>query len=144
MNLGLQEANQIANAALHEAERCSVAISVSVCDRRGRLIAHQRMDKVAAESSRGSIGKAIAAVALGHATGTSPIEPTDYEPVGEVLAEGVPMVNRKGGLPLFRMGKLMGAIGVSAHLPTKWTNNVHVPRLPKSIAGKLRCSPNRI
>jgi uncharacterized protein GlcG (DUF336 family) len=38
MNFGLQEAKQIANAALHEAERCGVAISVSVCDRRGRLI----------------------------------------------------------------------------------------------------------
>src|SRR5205823_14691176 len=108
-----REANRIADAAIHQAERRGIAISVSLCDRRGRLISHQRMDDVPAESSRGSIGKAIAAVTLGLASGTSPVEPTDYGPVGEVLAEGVPMVNRKGGVPLFRMGNLVGAIGVS-------------------------------
>jgi len=113
MSLGLREANRIADAAIHQAERRGIAISVSLCDLRGRLIAHQRMDNVPAESSRGSIGKAIAAVTLGHETGTSPIEPTEYEKVGEVLGEGVPMVNRKGGLPIFRMGNLVGAIGVS-------------------------------
>jgi hypothetical protein len=44
MSLGLREANRIADAAIHEAERRGMAVSVSLCDPRGRLISHQRMD----------------------------------------------------------------------------------------------------
>jgi uncharacterized protein GlcG (DUF336 family) len=139
MSLGLREANRIADAAIHEAEIRGMAVSVSLCDPRGRLISHQRMDNVPPEASRGSIGKAIAAVGLGHATGTSPIELTEYGQVGEVLAEGVPVVNRKGGLPIFRMADLVGAIGVSGA-----PNNELDEQCARAAISAVKLSPNRI
>ena len=112
MSLTLAAANQLVNSAINEAVKSGFAISVSVCDANGRLIAHQRMDGVFAEASLGSIGKAIATISLGHASGDSPTAPNRYA-AGEVIAEGAPVINRWGGLPILQSGQLIGAIGVS-------------------------------
>jgi uncharacterized protein GlcG (DUF336 family) len=114
--LSLREANRIAQAALKEAESRGVKISASICDDQGRLIVHQRMDGASAECSRASIGKAIAAVTFGAASGDTTKIMEGYGPHGPaalVRAEGVPLLNRKGGLPVFRLGEMMGAVGVS-------------------------------
>ncbi len=114
MSLVLADANRLANAAVSEAARSGLAISVSICDSRGRLVAHQRMDGVFAEASLGSIGKAIAAAGLGHATGGSSMGEIGYrQATAEVLAEGAPTINARGGLPILQSGQLIGAIGVS-------------------------------
>jgi uncharacterized protein GlcG (DUF336 family) len=112
MSLTLAAANRFANAAISEAVKSGIAISVSICDASGRLIAHQRMDGVFAEASLGSIGKAIATVNLGHASGDPATAQNSYA-AGEVMAEGAPVINRRGGLPILQSGQLTGAIGVS-------------------------------
>jgi len=66
--LGLREANQIAEAALKEAENRGARISVSVCDAQGHLVVHQKMDSTSVAASQESIGKAIAAITFGGAS----------------------------------------------------------------------------
>jgi hypothetical protein len=44
-----------------KARELTAAISVSVCDAYGHLVAHQRMDNVFMDAIRESIGKAVAA-----------------------------------------------------------------------------------
>ena len=51
MSLTLADANRLANAAIAEASKSGTAISVSICDATGRLVAHQRMDGVFGEAS---------------------------------------------------------------------------------------------
>jgi uncharacterized protein GlcG (DUF336 family) len=115
MSLTLADANRLANAAITEASKSGTAISVSICDASGRLVAHQRMDGVFADAPLFSIGKAIATVSTGHDSGDPPTAYSGYSqsPAGEVIAEGAPVIQRKGGLPIFQSGRLVGAIGVS-------------------------------
>ena len=113
MSLTLADANGLANAAITEASKSGTAISVSICDTSGRLVAHQRMDGVFADASLFSIGKAIATVRTGHASGDFADSGYIQSPADEVIAEGAPVIERKGGLPIFQSGRLVGAIGVS-------------------------------
>ena len=115
MSLTLADANRLANAAMAEASKSGTAISVSICDATGRLVAHQRMDGVFGEASLFSFGKAIATVRTGHDSGDFPAADCGYiqSPAGEVIAEGAPVIQRKGGLPILQSGRLVGAIGVS-------------------------------
>lgn len=114
MSLTLADANRLVKAAIREARKSGLAICVSVCDSNGRLVAHQRMDGVFAEASLGSIGKAIASVRTGHASGNPPSPESRFaEAAGEVVAEGAPVINRRGGIPIFQSGQLVGGIGVS-------------------------------
>ena len=114
MSLTLANANRLVKAAIHKA-KIGTAICVSVAIPTGRLVAHQRMDGVFAEASLGSIGKAIASVRTGHASGNPPSPESRFaEAAGEVVAEGAPVINRRGGIPIFQSGQLVGGIGVSA------------------------------
>ena len=114
MSLTLADANRLANTAIREARSAGIAICVSVCDSNGRLVAHQRMDGVFAEASLGSIGKAIASVRTGRPSGDPPSAENRFaEAAGEVVAEGAPVINRRGGVPIFQSGQLIGGIGVS-------------------------------
>ena len=113
MTITLSEANRAIAAALAKADDLAITISVSVCDPNGRLIAHQRMDGVFAEASRGSIGKAIAAAGSGHPSGAGPFEPGAPVSTGVVTGEGAPDFRVRGGLPIMRNGIVEGAVGVS-------------------------------
>lgn len=113
MTLLFAEALKIVEGAITLARELNVRISVTVCDESGRLIALHRMDGVFAEANQGSIGKAMAAVATGNPSGEGGISPDFPRQAGSVLGEGAPIIQRKGGLPIFRMGALKGACGVS-------------------------------
>jgi uncharacterized protein GlcG (DUF336 family) len=113
MTITLSEANRAIATALAKADDFCIRISVSVCDPQGRLIAHQRMDGVFAEASRGSIGKAIAAAETGRPSGAESFEPEIPARTATVTGAGAPVIRVRGGLPIIRNGAVEGAIGVS-------------------------------
>jgi len=113
VTITLSEANQAISGALSRAGALSARISVSVCDPSGHLIAHQRMDGAAVDSSHGSIGKSIAAAQEGRPSGEVLTEFHPFPETGLVTAMGAPNIRRPGGLPIWREGELHGAIGIS-------------------------------
>ena len=109
----LAEANRATVAALKYARDCGYSISVTVCDSMGHLIAHQRMDDALLLSGYGSVGKAIASAGLGIPSGEESDVDLEKSSVSGVLAHGLAVIRRPGGLPIKRGGKVEGAIGVS-------------------------------
>jgi uncharacterized protein GlcG (DUF336 family) len=111
--LKLAEANRAVAAALAKARELTAAISVSVCDAYGHLVAHQRMDNVLWTPSVNLSAKAVAAAGSGSPSGETLRENVYYPLTGTVVASGVPDIRSRGGLPVICGGKLEGAIGVS-------------------------------
>ena len=73
------------------------------------------MDGTPAEADRFSIGKAVASAGTGLPSGE--VEgAVDYTPVGTVIGEGTSAIYIRGGLPIFRNGKIEGACGVAGAL----------------------------
>ena len=89
------------------------SISVTVVDAMGHLIGHQRMDGALLLSSYGSVGKAIAAAGLGLPSGEESDVDLNRSSVSGVLAHGLAVIRRPGGLPIKRGGEVEGSIGVS-------------------------------
>jgi glc operon protein GlcG len=114
--LKLAEANLAIVAAQAYARDRGYSISVTVCDSMGHLIAHQRMDNALPLSSYGSIGKAIAAAGLGIPSGEESDVDLNRSPVSGVVAHGLAVIRRPGGLPIKRGGEIEGAIGVGGAL----------------------------
>ena len=79
----------------------------------GHLIAHQRMDDALLLSGYGSVGKAIASAGLGIPSGEESNVDLARSSVSGVLAHGLAVIRRPGGLPIKREGEIEGAIGVS-------------------------------
>ena len=112
MQLTLAEAKTIADAAIRYARDRSAHVSVCVCDENGRFILINRMDGAVATTNRGSIGRALAAASAGRSSDIIP-DPNDMTSnVGTVTGEGMPLIHRKGGLPIYRDGTPVGACGV--------------------------------
>ncbi len=109
----LAEANRAIVAAQAYARNHGYSISVTVCDSMGHLIAHQRMDDALPLSSYGSVGKAIASAGLGIPSGEESDVDLERSSVSGVLAHGLAIIRRPGGLPIKRGGEVAGAIGVS-------------------------------
>jgi uncharacterized protein GlcG (DUF336 family) len=109
----LAEANHAIVAAQEYARDRGYSISVTVCDSMGHLIAHQRMDDALLLSGYGSVGKAIASAGLGIPSGEESDVDLERSSVSGVLAHGLAVIRRPGGLPIKRGGKVEGAIGVS-------------------------------
>ena len=111
--LKLAEANRAIVAVQAYARDHGYSISVTVCDSMGHLIAHQRMDGALPLSSYGALGKAIASAGLGLPSGEESDVDLYRSSVSGVLAHGLAVIRRPGGLPLKRGGEVEGAIGVS-------------------------------
>jgi uncharacterized protein GlcG (DUF336 family) len=111
--LKLAEANRAIVAAQAYARDHGYSISVTVCDSMGHLIAHQRMDDTLLGSSHGSVGKAIASAGLGIPSGEESDVDLSRSSVSGVIAVGLPIIRRPGGLPIKRGGEVEGGIGVS-------------------------------
>ena len=111
--LKLAEANRAIVAAQTYARDRGYSISVTVCDSMGHLIAHQRMDDALLLSSYGSIGKAIASAGLGIPSGEESDVDLERSSVSGVLAHGLAIIRRPGGLPIKHGGEVEGGIGVS-------------------------------
>jgi uncharacterized protein GlcG (DUF336 family) len=111
--LKLAEANLAIEAAQAYAREHGYSISVTVCDSMGHLIAHQRMDDALLLSSYGSVGKAIASAGLGIPSAEESEVDLNRSSVSGVLAHGLAVIRRPGGLPVKRGVEVEGAIGVA-------------------------------
>ena len=112
MALSMSEAERVADAAVEEAKKKGIRISVAVCDAGGRLVVFKRMDGAIWASALGSQGKAIASAAFNRPSGE--VEKRADLPTirGIVAAEGGHMIPGRGAVPLRRGGELIGACGV--------------------------------
>jgi glc operon protein GlcG len=111
MTLTLGQANKIVAAAIAQARQLNIIVNVAVCDNQGHLIAFNRMDRAYAEGDRFAIGKAVASAGTGLPSGEIGSR-VDHPPVADVVAEGVPALHVRGGLPIFRSGQIEGGCGV--------------------------------
>ena len=113
MSLTLEEANRIVDVAIAKAKELNLGMAVAVCDAQGRLVAFNRIEWTPWITAYGSEGKAIAATAFGRPS-------VDLEEVGAFPAypalavrEGGHMAAVQGALPIYRDGKIIGAVGAS-------------------------------
>lgn len=104
--LKLAEANRAIVAAQAYARDRGYSVSVTVCDSMGHLVAHRRMDDALLLSGYGSVGKAIASAGLGIPSGEESGVDLDRSSVSGVLAHGLAVIRRPGGLPIKRGEKL--------------------------------------
>jgi glc operon protein GlcG len=113
MSIGLAEANRAIHAALAKGHDLAVKICVAACDADGRLVAFQRADGALAEADLASIGKALASVRSGRASGDQSKEASEYFRAATVTGEAAPRLRRPGGLPIIRADHIDGALGVA-------------------------------
>ena len=112
MTLTLAEANTIVAAAIAKARQLNIIVNVAVCDDQGHLISFNRMDRATAEGGRFAVGKAVASAGTRLPSGEL-VSRVDHPPVAGAVAEGVTVLHVRGGLPIFRSGRIEGACGVS-------------------------------
>jgi uncharacterized protein GlcG (DUF336 family) len=111
VTLSLRDAETILDAALQAADRLNFTPAVAVCDRLGRLVAFKRLDGAHAEAGWSAIGKAVASAGTGHASGEiNGI--VDHAVASVAIAEGVPILRVRGGLPIVSRGEILGGCGV--------------------------------
>ena len=102
-------------AAIEEGASLGIAVTVSVTDTHGTLIAFAKANGTAPDSEQVSRRKAQAAVAAGRPSGWIPDEIAVTLP----LASGNFLTALPGGFPLVFDGNLVGAIGISGGHPSQ-------------------------
>ncbi|MFI7006207.1 heme-binding protein [Streptomyces sp. NPDC050145] len=112
------EAESLVSAARRAAEDAGVAVSVTVLDAGGHLLAFRRDDRAVLISGETSTRKAYTALQLDAPTAdlvdlVKPEGPFHSLPT----ALDKPLLFIAGGLPLHRDGRLIGAIGVGGGTP---------------------------
>jgi glc operon protein GlcG len=115
MTLSLAEASSIVDAAITKARQLDVKVSVAVCDRLGSLIALNRMDGTYETIDLYSIGKAVVSAGTGLPSGDV-VGIVDHPLVSTAVAEGMPAIRIRGGLPIRREGAVEGGCGVAGGL----------------------------
>ena len=111
MNLTLGEANRMVQAAITEANRIGIRLSVSVCDAGGHLLAFNRMEGAIFISAVAAQGKAFGAV--GFERDSSAI-PADSPVIQAIMAtQGGKIIPAQGALVIVKDGETVGAIGGS-------------------------------
>jgi glc operon protein GlcG len=116
MDLTLDVARQVADAALAAAHRLGIPMTVAVCDSGGHVITLDRMDNCMVFAAEAVQAKARTAVYFRRATADtverSRVHPTVYSSFVDVSAS--PIVLSMGGLPLWSAsGRLVGAVAAS-------------------------------
>jgi uncharacterized protein GlcG (DUF336 family) len=111
VTLTLTEANSIVKAAIAKAQELNIIVSVAVCDAQGRIVALNRMVGAFAEVDQFAVGKAIVSAGSGLPSGEV-AGFVDHSRVDEVIGEGLPEYRVRGGLPIFRDGRIEGGCGV--------------------------------
>jgi uncharacterized protein GlcG (DUF336 family) len=106
------------DAAIAWAAEKGVALSFVVLDSAGHLVASARMDGAPFVTIEVARGKAFACVATGGQTGGSLADRFRENPMvwgnAGPLGYGAPMLPAVGGLPIWRDGVLIGAIGATS------------------------------
>ena len=111
MNLTLGEANRMVQAAITEANRIGIRLSVSVCDAGGHLLAFNRMEGAIFISAVAAQGKAFGAVGFGR---DSSAIPADSPVIQAIMAtQGGKIIPAQGALVILKDGATVGAKGGS-------------------------------
>ena len=111
MNLTLGEANRMVQAAITEANRIGIRLSVSVCDAGGHLLAFNRMEGAIFISAVAAQGKAFGAVGFGR---DSSAILADSPVIQAIMAtQGGKIIPAQGALVIVKDGETVGAIGGS-------------------------------
>lgn len=112
VNVTLEEANRICDAALAKAAEMGVKVSVSVVDAGTNLVAMKRMDGAIMLGVEGSRGKAVASALFGTPSGEQ--EELADRPVFRALMTqmGGRLIMGIGAVPIIRDEEVIGACGV--------------------------------
>ncbi len=111
MALTLGDANRMIQAAIAEAGRINIKLSVSVCDAGGHLLAFNRMEGAIFISAVAAQGKAVGAVGFGR---DSSAIPADSPVIQAIMAtQGGRVIPAQGALVIVQNGEIAGAIGGS-------------------------------
>jgi glc operon protein GlcG len=108
--IGVDEAKQLIAAAEAEAKKHNWAVNIAVVDSGNNLVAFERMDGAQLASIRISQHKAHAAVSFRRET---KIFETGIQNGAAYMATLDGVIGSRGGIPLIKDGKLIGAIGCS-------------------------------
>ncbi|MFH8219361.1 heme-binding protein [Streptomyces sp. NPDC018057] len=116
--LAIQDAEILVTAARRAAEAAGVAVSVTVLDAGGHLLAFRRDDRAVLISGETSTRKAYTALQLDAATAelVDAVQPgAPFHTLPTALDR--PLLFIAGGVPVHRDGRLVGAIGVGGGAP---------------------------
>lgn len=121
--IDLATAKKMVDAAEAAATAAGIRLGIAVVDANGDLVYLRRMDGAGAQGVTSSQGKARAAILFGMPTkdmadlvaAGKPITAT-ITPAG--IGAGTPTV-QQGGIPVFKDGKLIGAIGAGGAMPAQ-------------------------
>lgn len=109
--LALQDAEAVLEAAVAEAHRLKApGAAVAVVDEGGNLVASRRLDDTFAAGSRISIGKARTAALFKKPTAAFEDLINNGRTAMAALPDFTPL---KGGVPVMKAGRIVGAVGVS-------------------------------
>ena len=111
MGLTLGEAKRMVDAAIGEAERIGIKLSVSVCDAGGHLLAFNRMEGAIFISAVAAQGKAVGAVGFGRESGAIPADSPVIQAI--MATQGGRIIPAQGALPIIKDKEIVGAIGGS-------------------------------
>ncbi|MGW4272248.1 GlcG/HbpS family heme-binding protein [Streptomyces seoulensis] len=116
--LTTQDAEALVAAARQAAEDAGVAVSVTVLDAGGHLLAFRRDDRAVLISGETSTRKAYTALQLDAATAdlVAAVQPgAPFHTLPTALDR--PLLFIAGGVPVRRAGRLIGAVGVGGGAP---------------------------
>ena len=119
IEMTLELARNIAAAAHNKASEFGIAVSVSIVDESGRLVFYARADGAGFFTFDTSRAKAMAAASFKRST----LEITEHKDANPLLWYSLPSVipaqalPSPGGLPLWKKGRLIGAIGIGGGAP---------------------------
>jgi glc operon protein GlcG len=115
--IGYEEASRAIAAGMSFASEKGLALSFVIVDSAGHLVAAGRMDGAPFVTIEVARGKAFASVATGGQPGRSLAQRFEENPmvwsVAGPLGYGAPMLPATGSLPIWRNGRLLGAMGAS-------------------------------
>ncbi|MFF2997425.1 heme-binding protein [Streptomyces sp. NPDC057950] len=116
--LSTEDAEVLLSAARQAAEASGVAVSVTVLDAGGHLLAFRRDDRAVLISGETSTRKAYTALQLDSATAdlVDAVQPgAPFHTLPTALDR--PLLFIAGGVPVHRGGRLIGAVGVGGGAP---------------------------
>ena len=112
-SLTLAEAEQVLAAAKAKVLEMGAKMSISVVDPRGDLITMCRTDGAPWRTPRISRAKAVASACFGRSGADLAANAQSPVMQGVMAMEGGNMIPGQGGLPVYRNGEVVGAVGGS-------------------------------
>lgn len=115
--IGQEQAGQALAAGIAFAKERSIALSFAIVDGAGHLVAAARMDGAPFMTIEVARGKAFAVAAAGGVPGRALADRYRDNPMvwasAGALGYGAPLLPAAGAMPIWRDGKLLGAMGAS-------------------------------